>query len=99
MNSLQTEKCGLYMWGSEHNQQAIPLLIDYYIPDDRRRNRLNRLLRGFGEPIHKSAFICWVDPARRRRLESILEDFRCAARQGGERIECVNPDHSPLQRG
>jgi CRISPR-associated endonuclease Cas2 len=67
----------------------IPLLVAYDISDDRRRNRLHRLLRGFGEPVQKSVFICWVDARRRRRLETLLEDFCRAPHKGDERIDCV----------
>ena len=68
---------------------AIPLLVAYDISDNRRRNRLHRLLRGFGEPVQKSVFICWVDVGRRRRLESLLDDFGSAPHKGDERIDCV----------
>jgi hypothetical protein len=68
---------------------ARPLLVTYDIADDRRRNRLHRLLRGFGEPLQKSVFICWVDPARRNRLEALIADFATATHRGGERIDCI----------
>ncbi len=67
----------------------IPLLVAYDISDNHRRNRLHRLLRGFGEPVQKSVFICWVDARRRRRLETLLEDFCRAPHKGAERIDCV----------
>ena len=69
--------------------EARPLLVAYDIADDRRRNRLHRLLRGFGEPLQKSVFICWVDRARRTRLERLLADFAAATHKGAERIECI----------
>jgi CRISPR-associated endonuclease Cas2 len=68
---------------------AIPLLVAYDISDDRRRNRLYRLLHGFGEPVQKSIFICWVDAVRRRRLETLLDDFCRAPHKGDERIDCI----------
>jgi CRISPR-associated endonuclease Cas2 len=68
---------------------AIPLLVAYDISDNRRRNQLHRLLRGFGEPVQKSVFVCWVDEARRRRLETLLDDFGRAPHKGDERIDCV----------
>ena len=68
---------------------AIPLLVAYDISDDRRRNLLHRLLRGFGEPVQRSVFICWVDVGRRRRLETLLDDFGRAPHKGDERIDCV----------
>lgn len=69
---------------------AIPLLVAYDISDDRRRNRLHRLLRGFGEPVQRSVFLCWVDSSRRRRLESLLSDFSLAPHKGYERIDCIH---------
>lgn len=67
---------------------ARPYLVAYDIPDNRRRTRLHRLLRGFGDPLQKSVFLCWLDAARHRRLENVLVAFR-AAGKGGERIDCI----------
>ena len=67
----------------------VQLLVAYDISDGRRRNRLHRLLRGFGEPLQKSVFVCCVDGVRRRRLEAVLEQFRKSPHQGSERIDCV----------
>ena len=67
---------------------ARPYLVAYDIADNRRRTRLHRLLRGFGDPLQKSVFLCWLDGARHRRLESVLAAFR-AAGKGGERIDCI----------
>ena len=66
-----------------------PLLVAYDISDSRRRNRLHRLLRGFGEPLHNSVFVCWVDGPRSRRLASLIEDFARASHKGNERIDIV----------
>ncbi len=68
---------------------ATPLIVAYDISEDRRRNRLHRLLRGFGEPVQKSMFMCWVDAARHRRLLHLIEDFSHAAHKGQERIDCI----------
>ena len=84
---MHMEKGGLATPAGRH--EARPLLVTYDIADDRRRNRLHRLLRGFGEPLQRSVFICWVDHSRRQRLESLLADFAGAAHEGGERIDCV----------
>jgi CRISPR-associated endonuclease Cas2 len=67
---------------------AIPLLIAYDISEDRRRNSLHRLLRGFGDPVQRSVFLCWVDPRRRRRLETLLGDFLRSPDKGSERVDC-----------
>lgn len=74
---------------SSHSHGRIPLLVAYDISDNRRRNRLHRMLRGFGEPVQKSVFICWVDVGRRRRLETLLDDFGRATHKGDERIDCI----------
>lgn len=68
---------------------AVPLLVAYDISENRRRTRLHRLLRGFGEPVQRSVFLCWVDAPRRRRLERLLDDFGRAAHKGHERIDCI----------
>ncbi len=67
----------------------VPLIVAYDISEDRRRNRLHRLLRGFGEPVQKSLFLCWVVHARRRRLENLLEDFMRVPHKGKERVDCM----------
>ncbi len=66
-----------------------PILVAYDIPENRRRTRLHRLLRGFGEPVQKSVFLCWLDDRRQQRLRQLLEDFALAPHQGCERINCI----------
>lgn len=67
----------------------VPLLVAYDISDDRRRTQLHRLLRGFGEPLQKSLFLCWVNPVRRKRLQHLLDDFLRTPHPGRERVDCV----------
>lgn len=74
---------------TDTHRPAIPLLVAYDIPENARRGRLHRLLKGFGEPIQKSVFVCWVDHARRRRLQQALEAFMRAPHKGTERIDCI----------
>ena len=74
---------------SSGHTQAVAVYVAYDISVHRRRNRLNRLLRGFGEPVQKSVFLCWVDAARQRRLTTLLDDFKRARHTGQERIDCV----------
>ncbi len=69
--------------------QSIAIYVAYDISEDRRRNRLHRLLRGFGEPVQKSVFLCWVDAVRQRRLRNLLDDFMGAPHVGQERIDCI----------
>jgi len=44
-------------------------LISYDIPDDRRRARVFKLMRGWGERVQYSVFCCQLNP--RERLELI----------------------------
>ena len=43
-------------------------LVCYDIADDRRRRRLARLLEGFGDRLHESAFALTLRPAQLSRL-------------------------------
>jgi CRISPR-associated protein Cas2 len=47
-------------------------VIAYDIPDNRRRNRIARLLAGFGLRIQKSVFECDLDTDRLQRLRHEL---------------------------
>ncbi|MDM7462563.1 MAG: CRISPR-associated endonuclease Cas2 [Tepidimonas taiwanensis] len=47
-------------------------VIAYDIPDDRRRNRVARVLEGFGERVQDSVFECWLDARRYRSLVTRL---------------------------
>ena len=69
--------------------QTVAFYVAYDISEQRRRNRLHRLLRGFGEPVQKSVFLCWVDAMRQRRLTTLLDDFMRAPHTGQERIDCI----------
>ncbi len=46
-------------------------LVSYDIPDDRRRARIFKLMRGWGERVQYSVFCCQLNP--RERLELIEE--------------------------
>src|SRR5574344_1982258 len=46
-------------------------LVSYDIPDDRRRARIFKLMRGWGERVQYSVFCCQLTP--RERLELIDE--------------------------
>jgi CRISPR-associated protein Cas2 len=46
-------------------------LVSYDIPDDRRRSRIFKLMRGWGERGQYSVFCCQLNP--RERLELIDE--------------------------
>lgn len=47
-------------------------LVAYDVADQRRRNRLHKLLRSFGEAVQKSVFVCSLDERRKVRLEALL---------------------------
>lgn len=69
--------------------RAVPVYIAYDISQSRRRNRLRRLLRGFGEPVQESLFLCWLDPGHQRRLHTLLDAFRRGPHTGDERIDWI----------
>lgn len=60
MNQLDTEKDLLF-------------IIIYDIPDDRRRNRIHRLLHQFGEPVQKSAFEARLTNWEKKRLVNYVQ--------------------------
>ncbi len=47
-------------------------LVAYDVADQRRRTRLHKLLRSFGEAVQKSVFVCALDEQRKARLETLL---------------------------
>ena len=53
------------------------LLVCYDIADTRRRNRVARLLEGYGQRVQKSVFECHLDPRReatmRRELAALID--------------------------
>ncbi len=49
------------------------LVICYDIADDRRRNRVARLLEGHGERVQESVFECHLDAARVRQLKAAVD--------------------------
>ena len=68
---------------------ALPVYVAYDISECRRRRRLRRLLLGFGDPVQESVFLCWLDAARQRRFDRLLDVFRRLPHTGDERIECI----------
>lgn len=48
-------------------------VICYDIADDRRRNRVARLLEGHGERAQESVFECHLDSERLRRLKHEID--------------------------
>ncbi len=59
-------------------------LVAYDVTDQRRRNRLHKLLRGFGEAVQKSVFVCALDEQRKARLETLL---RRQSLEQGDRLD------------
>ena len=59
-------------------------VVAYDISDNRRRLQLHRLLRGFGEPVQKSVFVCQLDGRRKTRLTQLLGEQPLTA---GERLD------------
>ena len=48
------------------------LVVCYDIPDDRRRNRVSKILEGFGERVQWSVFECDVRPEHATKLKEKL---------------------------
>jgi CRISPR-associated protein Cas2 len=48
------------------------LVVSYDIPDDRRRTRLHRHLKGFGMRVQYSVFECVLDEPEVARLQTIV---------------------------
>lgn len=71
-----------------HNSHA-PVYVAYDISRQRRRKALHRLLRGFGNPVQESVFLCWVDRVRENRLQQVIDDFSQIGNQDEERIEII----------
>ena len=47
-------------------------VVCYDIPDDKRRNRVGKILEGFGERVQKSMFECDIKPEHLRLLQQKL---------------------------
>lgn len=48
------------------------LVVSYDIPDDRRRTRLHKQLKGFGTRVQYSVFECILDEAQFARLDLLV---------------------------
>ena len=48
-------------------------VIAYDIADDRRRNRIARLLEGYGERVQYSVFEAWLNDTELQKLRQRLE--------------------------
>ena len=51
----------------------IYIVISYDIPDDRRRNRVAKLLKGFGARVQYSVFEAYLSPGKFSELKSRLK--------------------------
>lgn len=49
------------------------LVVSYDITDDRRRNRIHRALKGFGEGVQYSVFECIMGESEVTRMKTIVE--------------------------
>jgi CRISPR-associated protein Cas2 len=49
------------------------VVICYDIPNDKRRNRVSKLLEGFGTRVQKSVFECDIKPEHMRLLKARLD--------------------------
>ncbi len=51
------------------------VVVAYDVVDNRRRNRVMKLLKGHGRHVQKSVFECHLDEAKIRRLAAKLGDL------------------------
>ncbi len=51
---------------------ALLVVVAYDVVSDRRRNRLHRKLKGFGEPVQYSVFECVLDAEGLRRVQTMV---------------------------
>lgn len=50
------------------------VLVSYDMAEDRRRNRVAKTLRDYGDRIQYSVFCCQVNPRELHRLKQLLQD-------------------------
>jgi CRISPR-associated protein Cas2 len=70
-------------------------LVAYDVADPRRWRRVYRLLRGYGEWVQLSIFLCRLDTARRRLLEAELAGI---LDRGADRLLIVRAGATGAQR-
>jgi CRISPR-associated protein Cas2 len=50
-------------------------LVSYDIPDDRRRTKLAKTLKDFGDRVHYSVFECLLDPVHFNKMVTRITDL------------------------
>ena len=61
-------------WGEETRRaERHFVVVSYDIPDDRRRNRVCKLLKDYGERVQYSVFECMLRPDDLKRLRERLK--------------------------
>lgn len=78
-------------------------VIAYDIPDDRRRNRVAKLLEGYGERVQDSVFECWLDADQlrtlqrrlRKRIDPAQDKLRYYSLCGKDQADIVRLGRSP----
>jgi CRISPR-associated protein Cas2 len=61
-------------WGKETGRAKRQfVVVSYDIPDDRRRNRVCKLLKDYGERVQYSVFECLLRPEELKRLRERLK--------------------------
>lgn len=62
-------------------------LVSYDIPDDKRRNRVFKLLTGWGDHVQYSVFCCQLNPRECHQLE---EHLRKILKQNEDQVLLVD---------
>lgn len=70
-------------------------IVSYDIPDDRRRTRIFKFLRGWGDRVQYSVFCCQLNPRERLRL---VDELKKRLKQDDDQVlfvdaGCVNGEH------
>lgn len=51
------------------------VIVSYDIPDDKRRTRVMKMLRGYGAHVQESVFECDLEPATFRQMRKRLKEM------------------------
>lgn len=73
------------------------IMICYDVADNRRRNKIARLLEGWGERVQDSVFECHVTPAQQRRIINDIAKLIDAEEDKVRYYALCNKDRGKLQ--
>ncbi|MDD5035122.1 MAG: CRISPR-associated endonuclease Cas2 [Methylococcaceae bacterium] len=71
-------------------------LVAYDISDDKRRSSLHKMLRGYGQPLQKSVFLCHLTPKKAARMRQDLAVFQTDPCDRITWVTVTSPETLPL---